>query len=210
MTYSALLLSFSIGILPIQFLIKSADTTLSRYFEFWKKDTSGKRSLTHLEGIDLITEQRLSEEGIECIQQLSLCDPLEVSFKTKYPISAIKDWKDQAILYLLTADIIVKDKTNQQSDQYLDNALNENYGIKRFSQFYNITNEVFEGANKQSNTNNTINTETLNNFCKGLGFSDTGQFKFRYLIETIRDTGDSLSKILYKNEITKLDQDDDK
>jgi len=145
MTYSALLLSFSIGILPIQFLIKSADTTLSRYFEFWKrKDTSGKRSLTHLEGIDLITEQRLSEEGIECIQQLSLCDPLEVSFKTKYPISAIKDWKDQAILYLLTADIIIKDKTNQQSDQYLDNALNENYGIKRFSQFYNITNEVLK------------------------------------------------------------------
>ena len=59
-------LAFSIGILPIQFLVKSADTTLSRYFEFWKrKDIAGKRSLNHLEGIDLIIEQRLSEEGLD-------------------------------------------------------------------------------------------------------------------------------------------------
>ena len=35
-----------------------------------------------LEGINSITSERLSEEGIDCIQQLALCDYVEIQRKT--------------------------------------------------------------------------------------------------------------------------------
>ena len=112
-----LLLCFSIGITPIQFLIRTGDRILSKFFGWWKhRNTAGKRSLTNIEGIDSLDAERLSEEGLDYIQQLALCDPIDISFKTKFPIHTVKDWKDQAILYLLTADIIVteKEKTKGQ------------------------------------------------------------------------------------------------
>ena len=95
-------------------LIRTGDRVLSKFFGWWKhRNTAGKRSLTNIEGIDSLDAERLSEEGLDYIQQLALCDPIDISFKTKFPIHTVKDWKDQAILYLLTADIIVikKDKT---------------------------------------------------------------------------------------------------
>lgn len=203
-TSFVLLLCFSIGITPIQFLIRSSDVVLSKFIKFWRhKDTSGKRSLTNIEGIDSITAERLSEEGLDYIQQLALCDPIDISFKTKYPICIVKDWKDQAILYLLTADIIVttKDNMKNQKKQYLYYLLNETYGIKRFSQFYSLVNNYFKKmVYEQEEIGGIIDEKNLKDFFKGLGFTDTDEVKFKYIIESIMKTGYSISELYYKYE----------
>jgi hypothetical protein len=203
-TSSVLLLCFSLGIAPIQFLIRSSDVVLSKFMKFWRhKDTAGKRSLTNIEGIDSITAERLSEEGLDYIQQLALCDPIDLSFKTKFPLHIVKDWKDQALLYLLTADIIVtkKDEIKSQNKQHLNYVLNEVYGIRRFSQFYNLAINFFKKDvhNEEKNKNNNVE-KNLQDFCKGLGFTDSDEFKFRYIIESITKTGYSISELYHKYE----------
>ena len=63
------LLCFLAGVAPIQFLIHFADTQLSKLNEGCKRRaTPGNRPISQLEGIDSVTSQRLSEEGINYIQ----------------------------------------------------------------------------------------------------------------------------------------------
>ena len=203
-SYTALLVAFSIGLAPFQFLIMSANTLLSRYFRFWRHDdTAGKRSLTNIEGIDLLTAQRLSEEGLDYVQQLAVCDPLDLSFKTKYPLSTVKDWKDLSILYLLTADIEITNKDIQGNihTQFLYRSLGRNYGIKRFSQFYAVTNKLIQDKNNVDTNNHILgDNDSLKDFCRGLGFTDSDIFKVKYIVDTIRNTGHILSEISYRNE----------
>jgi hypothetical protein len=39
------------------------------------------------------------------MQQMAMCRPDVISLKTNFPLNMIKDWKEQAILYLLTSDV---------------------------------------------------------------------------------------------------------
>ncbi|HEU5119782.1 MAG TPA: hypothetical protein VFT71_02240, partial [Candidatus Nitrosocosmicus sp.] len=75
-----LLLCFLAGVAPVQFLICFADNQLSKINEGWKRRSSpGDRPITQIEGIDSVTSQRLSEEGINYVQEMALCDYLEIS-----------------------------------------------------------------------------------------------------------------------------------
>ena len=80
-----------------------------------------------LEGINSITSERLSEEGIDCIQQLALCDYVEIQRKTKFPIDIVRDWKDQAIFYMLTADVIIHDDTKKRISSMISLTENSEY-----------------------------------------------------------------------------------
>lgn len=205
-TSSVLLLCFSLGITPIQFLIRSSDLVLSKFMGFWRhKDSAGKRSLTNIEGIDPITAERLSEEGLDYIQQLSLCDPIDLSFKTKFPLHIVMDWKDQALLYLLTADIIVtkKDaiKNQSQNKQHLNYVLNCVYGIRRFSQFYHLIISLSKNDihTEQEKENNAVNMN-LQGFYKGLGLTEFDELKCSYIIESIMKTGWSINERYHRFE----------
>lgn len=162
-----LLVCFTIGIAPIQFLIKVADNQLSSLSIGWKRSkTAGSDPVTHIEGINLLVAERLEEENIDCIQQLSLCIPKDLAFKTNYEISAIIDWKDQAILYLLTHDIIIQDKDDNvkvQSQISLYDALNKKMGIRRFSHLNKRIGPIF---------NNESMDKQKKHFIYGLGFRD--------------------------------------
>jgi hypothetical protein len=199
---SLLLLCFSIGIAPINFLIRSADSVLSKFLRWRHRRTAGKRSLTYIEGIDSMDAERLSEEGLDYIQQLALCDPIDISFKTKFPIHTVKDWKDQAILYLLTADIIVikKDKTKNQTTQFLNYNLDEVYGIRRFSQFYQIASELLIHGENNQHGQKSINEKKILEFGIGLGYTESDSFKFKYILESICRTGISMSELLFRHE----------
>jgi hypothetical protein len=103
-----LLLCFLVGFATIQFLINFADTQLSKIYEGWKRrSTSGNRSITQLEGIASVTAERLSEEGIDYIQEMALCNYVELSAKTNFPLELVYNWKDQTILQSLTGDIVI-------------------------------------------------------------------------------------------------------
>src|SRR6185503_10953466 len=82
-----LLLCFLAGVAPVQFLIHFADNQLSKINEGWKRrSTPGDRPITQIEGIDSVTSQRLSEEGVNYVQDLALCNYLELSSKTNFPL----------------------------------------------------------------------------------------------------------------------------
>jgi hypothetical protein len=134
-----ILLAFLAGIAPIQFLIHFADTHLSKLIKGWaKRETVGNRSITQIEGINSVTADRLNEEGIDYIQQLALCNPFEISLRTRFDIDLVADWKDQAILHILTGDISITDKSavpSSESISYLNNLLNTKLGIRTISAF---------------------------------------------------------------------------
>lgn len=65
---------------------------------------AGKQPVTEVDGIGIFTAQRLGEEGIEMIQHLAFCDATRLARRTRFADATVADWKDQALLYLLTAD----------------------------------------------------------------------------------------------------------
>lgn len=56
--------------------------------------------LSLIEGIDDSAADLLDENGIATVQHLATADPIELSFRTLYPIDRTLDWVDQAILIL--------------------------------------------------------------------------------------------------------------
>lgn len=199
-----LLLCFLSGVAPIQFLIYFADTQLSRINEGWKRRaTSGNRPITQLEGIDSVTSQRLSEEGIDYIQEMAFCNYIELSSKTNFPLELVYNWKDQAILHTLTGDILV-DKRNGSLDnnkpssggkEFLSDILDDKLGIRTISAFINIWSDI------TSKKENQINEQKV--FLSNLfDFDDTDDKKFilsKYLFENISKQG----KTMINNSITK-------
>ncbi len=148
-----LLLCFAAGVAPVQFLIRVADTQFSKLYKGWRRrDTAGNRTITQLEGINSITAERLGEEGYDYIQQIALCDPEDLANKTKFEVDVVFDWKDQGVLYLLTADILVAgaNKQNKQKAKYLNEILNEKSGIRRFSQLYAKLSTIYSDGSATS------------------------------------------------------------
>jgi hypothetical protein len=134
-----LLLCFLAGVAPVQFLIHFADTQLSKLHGGWKrKATAGNRPTTQLEGIDSVTAERLSEEGIDCIQQMALCHYDELASKTNFSSDIIKDWKNQAILIILTGDKHINsfcEESNKSTvtDESLFDILDKKLGVRTIS-----------------------------------------------------------------------------
>lgn len=56
--------------------------------------------LSLIEGIDDSAADLLAEHGISTVQHLATYDPVELSFRTLYPLDRTLDWVDQAILTL--------------------------------------------------------------------------------------------------------------
>ena len=139
-----LLIVFLSGIAPIQILIYFADKLLSKIYKDWRhRNTVGNRPVIQLEGINSNTAGRLSEEGIDYIQQMAKCDPKDISFKTNYPLETVLDWKDQALFYILTGDIVIDVKNtklfeelkDKKGNVYLIDILQKKLGVRTLSSF---------------------------------------------------------------------------
>ena len=101
---TAIVLYLVAGGFPFALLTALAEDSFSRWDFFKKRLMAGKRSTTLVEGVTVFTAQRLGEEGIDVIQHLAFCDPADLSRRTRYAEAAVADWKEQAILYMLTGD----------------------------------------------------------------------------------------------------------
>jgi hypothetical protein len=94
-----LIMAFCIGVVP--------ETGIKVIQEFMRK-TVGRFSaslderdpLTNLEGIDLYDRARLSEEGVENIENLAYDNLIDLLVQTRIPARRLADMVDQAILYL--------------------------------------------------------------------------------------------------------------
>ncbi len=98
-----LIMAFCIGVVP--------ETGLKVIQEFMRK-TVGRFSaslderdpLTRLEGIDLYDRARLSEEGVDNMQNLAYHNLIDLLVQTRIPARRLADMVDQAILYLHLRD----------------------------------------------------------------------------------------------------------
>ncbi len=94
-----LILAFCIGVVP--------ETAIKVIQEFMRK-TIGRFSaslderdpLTKLDGIDLYDRARLSEEGVDNIENLAYHNLIDLLVQTRIPARRLADMVDQAILYL--------------------------------------------------------------------------------------------------------------
>lgn len=147
-----LLLCFIAGVAPFQLLINIADANMSKISKEWsRRGKPGTRPVVQIEGIDSITAERLSEEGISSIHELALCNPGEIARRTKFPETYVRDWKDQAILFILSADVIVLNEMHDKREkQYLNDILATRLGIRTISAFIDWISPVKIDINKEA------------------------------------------------------------
>jgi hypothetical protein len=147
-----LLLCFIAGVAPFQLLINFADANMSKLYKGWsRRGKPGTRPIVQIEGIDSVTAERLSEEGISSMHELALCNPGQIARRTKFPEEYIQDWKDQAVLYILSADVIIFNEMNGRKEkQYLHDMLTNKLGIRTISAFIGWWSTIKGGINSEA------------------------------------------------------------
>jgi hypothetical protein len=187
-----LLLCFLAGVAPVQFLIHFADSQLSKLYGGWKrKNTAGNRPITQLEGIDSVTAERLSEEGIVCIQHMALCHCDELASKTNFSQDFLKDCKNQAILITLIGDKridITHEETNESSvtNETLLDILDKKLAIRTISSLIQLW------ENMKSNENPK---EIQSSLFKSIGIlkdDGTNFDQIHFLFENITKAGSKM------------------
>jgi len=90
-------LFFLVGMVP-----ESGFTFLQDIFKskLRSRDQSMEPQLSIIDGVSIFQQLRLQEEGIDTLQNLVTCDPVELALKTHFDLSRIEDWASQAQLYL--------------------------------------------------------------------------------------------------------------
>jgi len=102
-----------LGSVPFLVLSRARKQVLSDWGWFAKED-AGEKDVFEVSGITYECAERLHEEGIMNIQNLAFSDPENLSRRTMFNQKMLFDWKDEAILRLLTANVPV---TNFQKHQ---------------------------------------------------------------------------------------------
>jgi hypothetical protein len=135
MSRAAVAVYLAAGGFPFALLQTIAEDLRSRLDPLKQGLMAGKRSITLVEGVTVFTAQRLGEEGIDVIQHLAFCDPADVARRTRYSECTVADWKDQAILYLLTGDCTVPGTQAQdgKTPPTIYDLLDERAGIRSMS-----------------------------------------------------------------------------
>ena len=79
--------------------------------------------LRHLDGVNIWTQARFLEEGIEDMQNLATANLVDLMLHTRMPINRLVDWIDQAFLY-------IRVDGGRGDDNGGDRALLRRYGIR--------------------------------------------------------------------------------
>jgi hypothetical protein len=107
--------SVALGSVPFWLLAEARRQLLSKWNErFGSKEGIGFKDVFAIQGITYEYAERLHEEGVMNIQNLAFADPDTLSKRTKLNQNMIFDWKDQAILILLTGNILTEPLKKQR------------------------------------------------------------------------------------------------
>jgi hypothetical protein len=115
-----LALAFLVGIVP-ETGITILQDFLRRTFKFVGPSLQEQDPLTNLEGINIYDMARLSEEGVENVENLAHHNLIELLIHTRIPASRLVDLVDQSVLYLHVRGIL----GNESALDYV-----RNYGIR--------------------------------------------------------------------------------
>jgi hypothetical protein len=91
--------AFVVGFFPqagLQFLMDTAQKPLGRALTRRKS----RYPLNEIDGLNIWYEARLSEEGIEDMQNLVSANLVDLMLRTRAPVARLVDWIDQAFLHL--------------------------------------------------------------------------------------------------------------
>jgi hypothetical protein len=114
----------------------------------------GRRDILRIDGITHEYMERLSEEGIEDIENLAFANPDDLSKRTMLNRNMIFDWKDQAILALLT-DTVLTENWNKSIDKVADKT--------------GLTNKVADKTGLTNKVADTKEKETLYKDLRNIG-----------------------------------------
>ena len=187
-----LLICFAMGIAPIQFLIKAGESVYMRATQALTRDQPGKHSISaNIVGINLITAERLNEEGISCIEHLAFCDPFILSRLTKIPAVTIVDWKDQALLYLFTAGVKLPIKGNTKKREILYDFINSKLGIRSFltlSEFSETLSPPFQILEQSlQNSNLELSSDELGPLLQRVSEYEDKYFVIMKMVRELKD-----------------------
>jgi hypothetical protein len=127
--------------------------------------------LIELEGINSIISERLDEEGLSSIQHMAIADTEELVLKTRFSSQLIQYWKEQAILFLITGDLVV---SNTPKKEYLAQRLRERHGIRTISQLVELWRSIQNDEKEQKG------------FFKKIGLLDPDEKNFAELVILFR------------------------
>lgn len=94
-----LIMAFCIGVVP-ETAIKVIQEFMRKTVGRFSESLDERDPLTNLDGIDLYDRARLSEEGVENIENLAYDNLIDLLVQTRIPARRLADMVDQAILYL--------------------------------------------------------------------------------------------------------------
>ncbi len=99
-----LVLAFCLGVVP-ETGVKVLQEFLRKALGRFNDTLLEKDPLTELEGVDLYDRARLSEEGVDNVENLAHHNIVHLLVQTRIPVSRLVDMFDQAILYLHLRDV---------------------------------------------------------------------------------------------------------
>jgi len=164
-----------LGSVPFLVLNQSRKRVFSKIGLPGKNESVGSLDVSSISGINYDYSLRLHEEGIMNIQQLAFANVEVVSDRTMFTIETLFDWKNEAVLRLLTGNTpistFLKDTRNGET---LYDALTK-VGINTVSDLSNFLdcNENESGKDKAS-----IRKENAANLIKLLGWEGKDEYKF--------------------------------
>lgn len=162
-----------------------------------KQETVGSEDVSTISGITYEYSLRLHEEGIMNIQQLAFANSELLSERTMFNRETVCDWKNEAILQLLTGNIpLDKTKKNPKREETLYCALTK-VGINTVSDLSNFLqiDENRKVDRKESDENKT-------KLVRLLGLTDTNK-DYEYMLTKICLRGEDLLGEIEKSVTTR-------
>jgi len=103
-----ILVAFGIGVFPLDVVRTAMEARLRSQYNIQDQDQAEGSTLHKLQGMTRLVIDRLSEEGIQSVQQLAYANPVRLWFRTNIEWTVILDVIDQSLLYIYVEDRIGK------------------------------------------------------------------------------------------------------
>jgi hypothetical protein len=183
-----------LGSVPFVVLNQARTQLFSKLSWPGKVETVGSKDVSEISGITYEYSLRLHEEGVMNIQQLAFANSEKLSERTMFNKDTVCDWKDEAILRLLTGNIPMDgSKENPEEEDMLYCALNK-VGINSVSDLSNFL-ECEEPEKsveaKDKKEKKAADGDSVGKLVKLLGWTENVE-EYKYLLTRICDRGEEL------------------
>lgn len=177
-----------IGSVPFVLLNQARKQIFSKLKWPGKKETIGSKDVSTISGITHEYSLRLHEEGVMNIQQLAFANSEKLSERTMFNRETVCDWKNEAILRLLTGSVpLDRKKKKPEEEETLYWALTQ-VGINTASDLSNFLQCEVETTDSEESTETDRNVAKL---VKLLGWEKDNE-EYRFMLTKICSRAEKL------------------